>query len=282
MAAAPSLGHDGGLTILDPGRTALLNALDDLFAGWGREAGGEEVFPPPLFPVTELEKFDVYVNFPHLSLVAASLRADGDMEPREGRFEAGQLQPAHLGLPTAACFGAYLFYEGRRVAPDTVVTLVNCCFRGEDHFNGLRRLLSFRMREIVAIGSYEHTQHILHAHISRIEQLCRFLSLDIITEAASDPFFQREGARARLQTLQAVKHEFVVDGLAISSVNMHRNFFGERCNITLGDDPADRFAYTSCVAFGLERWISVLLDRYGSAQAALAHVERASTEFQPA
>lgn len=99
MAAAPSLGHDGGLTILDPGRTALLNALDDLFAGWGREAGGEEVFPPPLFPVTELEKFDVYVNFLHLSLVAASLRADGDMEPREGRFEAGQLQPAHLGLP---------------------------------------------------------------------------------------------------------------------------------------------------------------------------------------
>jgi hypothetical protein len=279
--AAPSLGHDGGLTILDPDRTVLLNALDRLFAGWGRKAGGKEVSPPPLFPVTDLEKFDVYVNFPHLSLVAAVLRTDGDIAPREGRFDTDQLRPSRLGLPTAACFGAYLFYEGHQVATDTVVTLVNCCFRGEDHFDGLRRLLSFRMREIVALGSYEHTQDILRVHVTRIEQLCRLLYLDVVTEAAGDPFFQREGGRARLQTLQAVKHEFVVDGLAISSVNTHRNFFGERCNITL-DDTSDGFAYTSCVAFGLERWVSVLVNRYGSAQAAMAAVERATAELQPA
>jgi hypothetical protein len=280
--AAPSLGHDGGLVILDPPSTALLNTLDRVFVGWGREAGGEEVSPPPLFPVADLEKFDVYVNFPHLSLVAAALHTDGEIAPRESRFDTDQLQSARLGLPTATCFGAYLFYEGCRVAPDTVVTLVNCCFRGENHFDGLRRLLSFRMREVVAIGSYEHTQDILRAHVTRIEQLCSFLSLDVATEAASDPFFQREGARARLQTLQAVKHEFVVDGLAISSVNTHRNFFGERCNITLDDGGVGGFAYTSCVAFGLERWVSVLLNRYESAEAALAAVERASAELQPA
>jgi hypothetical protein len=280
--AAPSLSHDGGLAILDPDSTALLNALDRLFAGWGREVGGEEVSPPPLFPITDLEKFDVYVNFPHLSLVAAVLRTEGDIAPREGRFDTDQLQPSRLGLPTATCFGAYLYYEGHQVAADTVVTLVNRCFRGEDYFDGLRRLLSFRMREIVALGSYEHAQDILRVHVTRIEQLCRFLSLNVTTEAASDPFFQREGARARLHTLQAVKHEFVVDGLAISSVNTHRNFFGERCNITLDGDPTGGFAYTSCVAFGLERWISVLLNRYGSAQAALAAVERAAAELQPA
>ncbi|MGH3781371.1 MAG: hypothetical protein ACRDRO_12285 [Pseudonocardiaceae bacterium] len=278
--AAPSLGQDGGLAILDPARTALLNVLDRVFAGWGREAGGEEVSPPPVFPVADLEKFDVYVNFPHLSLVVAALLTEGEVAPRGGRFDTDRLQPARLGLPTATCFGAYLFYEGRRVAPDTVATLVNWCFRGENRFDGLRRLLSFRMREIVAIGSYEHTQDILRAHVTRIEQLCFFLSLDVATEAASDPFFQREGARARLQTLQAVKHEFVVDGLAISSVNTHRNFFGERCNITLDDGGVGGFAYTSCVAFGLERWVSVLLNRYGSAEAAIVAVERASAELQ--
>jgi hypothetical protein len=34
-------------------------------------------------------------------------------------------------------------------------------------------------------------------------------------------------------------------------------------------------AFTSCVAFGLERWVSVLLGRYGSAEAARGQVEQA-------
>jgi hypothetical protein len=279
--AAPSLGTDGGLTILDPARTALLNALDGLFTAWGFEAGAVEVSPPPVFPVADLEKFDVYDNFPHLSLVAGALRTDGDHAPRGGRFYPDQVQPAALGLPTATCFGAYLFHEGRRVAPDTVVTLANRCFRGEDHFEGLRRLLSFRMREIVAIGSYEHTQNLVHHHVGRIERLCHTLSLEVTTQAASDPFFEREGARALLQTLEAVKHEFIVDGLAISSVNVHRNFFGERCRITV-DGAQDGFAFTSCVAFGLERWVSVLLERHRTPEAALAAVKRAGAELEPA
>jgi hypothetical protein len=271
------LTPDGGLTILDPAHTALLTALDRLFAGWGREAGGGEITPPAVFPVADLEKFDVYVNFPHLALVAGGLRTEGDVTPGEGQFDTDQLRAACVGLPTATCFGAYLFYEGQRVRPDTVVTLVNRCFRGEDHFAGLRRLLSFHMREIVAIGSFEHTQQILTDHAARIGRLCELLSLEVTTQTATDPFFQQEGGRALLQTLQAVKREFVVDGLAISSVNTHRNFFGERCGITV--DGNDGYAYTSCVAFGLERWISVLLARHGTAEAGLAAVERARAEL---
>lgn len=275
MNATPSLSPEGGLAILDPERTAVLNSLDRLFASWGHEAGGKQLSPPALFPVADLEKLDVYRNFPHLSLVAAALRTEGEYAPRGGRFDAAQLKPASLGLPTAACFGAYLFYEGRQVTLNTVVTLVNTCFRSEDHFDGLRRLLSFRMREIDALGSYNHTQDLLHTHANRIEQLCHKLSLEVSIEDASDPFFQRQGPRAVLQALQAVKREFIVDGLAISSVNTHRNFFGERCNIRLGADPnSGDFAFTSCVAFGLERWVSVLLTRYGSAKAALAAVEQ--------
>lgn len=273
----PSLSQDGGLTILDPAHTALLTALDRFFAGWGLEAGGQEITPPPVYPVADLEKFDVYVNFPHLALVAGGLRTEVDATPRESRFETDQLQPAGVGLPTATCFGAYLFYAGRSVPPETVVTLVNRCFRGENHFEGLRRLLSFHMREIVAIGSFEHTQQVLTDHVARIERLCDLLSLDLTIQTATDPFFEREGGRALLQSLQAVKREFIVDGLAISSVNTHRNFFGERCGITVDD--SDGYAYTSCVAFGLERWISVLLARYGSAEAGLQAVAQATAQL---
>jgi hypothetical protein len=269
----------GGLAILDPDYTALLKALDETFARWALDAGAREISPPPLYAVEDLEKFDVYVNFPHLSLVAGSLQVTPGLGPADGRFRPDQLTSVHLGLPTATCFGAYLFFEDRLVSTQTVVTLVNRCFRAEDHFDGLRRLLSFQMREIVALGSYVHTQDILTRFTTRIEKFCHALSLKFVKEAATDPFFERGGSRALLQGMQAVKHEFQTDGLAIASVNTHRNFFGERCRITIGSD--GELAFTSCVAFGLERWVSVLVNRHGSAERALEEVRWAASQLQP-
>jgi hypothetical protein len=39
--------------------------------------------------------------------------------------------------------------------------------------------------------------------------------------------------------------------IAIASLNLHRNFFGERLSIAFDGQPA----FTSCVGFGLERWL---------------------------
>jgi hypothetical protein len=72
-----------------------------------------------------------------------------------------------------------------------------------------------------------------------------------------------------MQRLFPVKEEFVVDGLAIGSVNYHRNFFGERCSIQAGADTA----HTSCLAFGLERWLHTLTEKFGSTAAALSALE---------
>jgi hypothetical protein len=266
-----------GLAILDPDHTSLLKALDETFTRWAREAGAYEISPPPLYPVSTLEMFDVYVNFPHLSLVAGSLQVDANSGPDSGQFYPEQLTAAHLGLPTATCFGAYLYFEDRQIPASTLVTLVNRCFRGEDHFDGLRRLLSFQMREIVALGSHEHTMGIISRFTEEIERFCGEISLKCTKEAATDHFFERGSPRAVLQGLQAVKHEFQVDNLAVASVNNHRNFFGERCRITT--DPGGTLAFTSCVAFGLERWVSVLVDRFGSAARALEEIRRTAPEL---
>ncbi|GHJ11303.1 amino acid--[acyl-carrier-protein] ligase 1 [Micromonospora humidisoli] len=271
----------GGRAILGPAETALLRLLDDTFRGWATEEGGLELSAPPVYAVDELANFDVYTNFPHLALVAGGLRApvsgpDGD------HFAADQVTPARLGLSTATCFGAYLYFQDRTVPADTLVTLVNRCFRSEEHFDGLRRLLTFQMREIVALGSYQHTQEVIARYRSRIEKLLGELSLEFTVDAASDPFFEKGGARALLQRMQPVKYEFSVDGLAIASVNTHRNFFGERCRIgiDLPDGTTGSTAFTGCVAFGLERWVSVLTDRYRSAGRAHEMVERTIRERQ--
>ncbi|MFI0229149.1 aminoacyl--tRNA ligase-related protein [Streptomyces sp. NPDC017086] len=261
----------GGLAILGPSEAALLRLLDDTFRRWGTDAGAGEISAPPVYPVDDLANLDLYVNFPHLALVAGGLRTPTS-GPAKGRFTTEQAAEPHLGLSTATCFAAYLLYQDTRVLADTLVTLVNRCFRKETHFDGLRRLLSFQMREIVAIGSFEHTQSVIARYRERIEEFLGRLSLDVEVQAATDPFFQG-GARALLQRLEPVKYEFQVDGVAIASVNTHRNFFGERCRITVGED--DAVAFTGCVAFGLERWVGALIDRHGGAEQALTRVEQA-------
>jgi hypothetical protein len=269
------LGTGDALVILPPDQTELLRELDAVFSGWGRAAGAREILPPPVYPVRDLEKFDVYTNFPHLALVGAGLDLDtGSGKPSDGGFAPESLLGARLGLPHATCYGAYLFHENTHVPDGTLITLVNRCFRNEEHYGGLRRLLSFQMREIVALGSYEHTQDTIARFTERILEFSRALSLGLEKEAATDPFFENDGARALLSRLSPVKYEFQAGDLAIASVNTHRNFFGERCDIRR--EGSDEHAFTSCVAFGLERWLAVLLDRHdGDAHRALEAVRAA-------
>jgi hypothetical protein len=276
MAANPAPAtHSDAPAILDPDQTDLLRALDAVFTGWGRAAGAREILPPPVYPVSDLQKFDVYTNFPHLALVAAPLDlTDGPPKPADQRFAQADLGEARLGLPHATCFGAYLFYEDTELGQDTLITLVNRCFRNEDHYVPLRRLASFQMREIVALGSFEHTQQVLADFTERITAFGAALGLDLNRVAASDPFFENDGARALMSKLSPVKHEFQAGELAIASVNTHRNFFGERCRIRVADTSG--YAFTSCVAFGLERWLAVVLDAHGSATQGLAAVRDAA------
>jgi hypothetical protein len=96
----------------------------------------------------------------------------------------------------------------------------------------------------------------------RTTTLAESLGLAARWEAATDPFFAPTArGQALLQQLKGLKRELVVrlpDGrdLAIASVNDHETYFGERFGIRLPDGGV---ASTSCVAFGLERWLLALL-----------------------
>ncbi|MFL6163354.1 MAG: hypothetical protein ACJ74U_14125 [Jatrophihabitantaceae bacterium] len=269
--------EQNGLQALRGGATAVLRALDSVFEGWGVAAGAESVILPPVLPVAALAKLDFYENFPHHAFVVSALDLD-----RRGigygsellDFPPDKLEPAELGLPSAACFAVYLHLQGRRLAASRTVTVLGRCFRREEYYEGLRRLVGFHMREVVALGSNEFTAEHLRRFSDRILAFGAALELPMSRDAATDPFYDRGGQRALLQKLAPVKHEFVVEGLAIASVNVHRNFFGERCDIRLADTGAPVF--TSCAAFGLERWLSVLHTRYGSWPAALAAVRAAA------
>ncbi|WP_329199046.1 MULTISPECIES: hypothetical protein [unclassified Streptomyces] len=267
-----------GLPSLGPEGTALLRLLDDTFESWGVRAGARPMTMPPLLPAADLARLDYYDNFPHQAVVAAPLnldaRATSEFCTDTGCFPCDALQPAALGLPSASCYAVYIDHQGREAADDELVTVVGWCFRKEEHYEGLRRQLGFRMREIVAIGTREHAEAHLASFTGRITSFAEALDVPLRKEAACDPFFDKDSSKAVLQRLTPVKHEFLYEDLAIASVNTHRNFFGDRCDIPLasGGGPA----FTSCVAFGLERWLSALTRRHGSWEAATAAVLRAN------
>ncbi|MDH6139993.1 MULTISPECIES: hypothetical protein [Kitasatospora] len=275
----PTGVQQGGLSALGPEATALLRLLDDTFAGWGAEAGAAQIITPPLLPAADLAKLDYYDNFPHQAILATALdldqRAEHPFAPQTGTFPQQALEPAALALPSAACYGVYLHHAGSALPDGTLVTVLGRCFRKETEYHDLRRLLGFHMREVVAIGSQDHTEQHLRTFTEKITAFAAALDLPLRKEAATDPFYDRGGARLLLQQLSPVKYEFLYEDLAIGSVNVHRNFFGERCGITVGD--TGQAAFTSCAAFGLERWLSALTRRHGSWEAATEAVRQAGS-----
>ncbi|MFD3996234.1 hypothetical protein [Streptomyces sp. NPDC058583] len=277
-----TVGDTRGLPSLGPEGTRLLRLLDDTFESWGVTAGARPMTMPPLLPAADLAKLDYYDNFPHQAVLAAPLDLEGRLaapfDGEHGRWPAAALEPAGLGLPSASCYAVYLDHRGTRVADDTLVTICSWCFRKETHYEGMRRQLGFRMREIVAIGAREHAETHLADFTARIQSFAAALDLPLTKEAACDPFFDKGGSKALLQRLTPVKYEFLYEDLAIASVNTHRNFFGDRCDITLESTGGP--AFTSCVAFGLERWLSALTRRHGGWQAATEAVLDANARMR--
>lgn len=263
-----------GLAALGPQATTLLRLIDRGIETWAQEAGALPLITAPLLPVARLAELDYYRNFPHQALLAAPLQVTEEKAPaapENGCFPAEALATASLALPSAACYGVYLHLAGQELAEPQRYTVLGRCFRREDHYEDLRRLQGFHMREIVALGTREYTEEHLQHFTARLQAFAGRLDLPLRKEAASDPFYDRGGSRALFQQLAPVKHEFLYEDLAIASVNVHRNFFGERCGITLATTKEPVF--TSCIAFGLERWLSALTRRFGGWQEATRAVQ---------
>lgn len=279
--AASQVSADG-LAILGPAATRLHRMLDTAFTRWGEAAGAEEYRFPPVVAVADLARLDYFDNFPHLvapvsaldrALMSESGLADGVLV--DGAVAASALTDAGYALPSAACYSAYYALQGTTLEQEaTKVTTVATCFRREDHYEGLQRLFGFTMREIICIGTWDAVFDHLVTFKAHIAGFLTEVGLPHVIDIATDPFFDPNGARSKMQKLFPTKEEFLYDGkLAIASVNFHRNFFGERCRIRLPDGSP---AFTGCVAFGLERWISALGEAFTDGADIERHLSSAS------
>ncbi|GAA0586863.1 hypothetical protein [Streptomyces crystallinus] len=264
-----------GLVTLDPVHTALLRGLDELLTGLATAVAAPETVGPPLLPAAGLTRLDYFRNFPHLGVSAGRFTSDALDGLAVGESpESLPLEPTGYLLPSATCYGLLLSLEGRDVGEDGLrLSASGRCFRNETHYDGLRRLWGFHMREVLYLG----TRQGAYEHLARgeefIQEAAGRLGLELTRATADDPFYDKGGSRARLMALDPVKHEFSApDGTAIASVNRHRNFFGERLGIRAGSHGP---AYSACVAFGLERWVHALILTHGTPARALDRLRAA-------
>ncbi|MBB5953671.1 seryl-tRNA synthetase [Saccharothrix tamanrassetensis] len=272
----PVAGATGGLATIGPDAIRLVELLDACFLDWAGDFGADEVSYPPLLRVADLKRIDYFDNFPQLGMMVAGLRPDGlaDMAGHTAdrdTVSAERLADSGYVLPSAACYNVYFGLSGSTVDGTVTVTTRGRCFRQETEYVGLDRLLGFTMREIIRIGGPDEVGEFVEQARQRLTAFAEALDLGAALRNATDPFFDSDGPRAAMQRLIPVKQELAsARGVAIASVNFHRNFFAERCDITL---PDSGFAYSACVGMGLERWISALTERYGDVPSAVRAVE---------
>jgi threonyl-tRNA synthetase len=255
----------GMATLTDRGH-AILQQLEKIFVDWASLTQAASIRYPALIHVSDLDRLNYFRNFPHLVLCACVV--DGSAHESHGHrkedialLDHGELQDAEFCLPPAACYNVYLSLRGQRLAATRHVTTVANCFRNEDYYDGLKRLRAFTLREIVCVGTAEDVKAHLMRYRAITLEFFSHLGLPIEMEHASDPFFDKAGTAARAARIFPTKEEVLYRGeLAIASLNYHRRFFGERCEISVGDGPA----HTGCVGFGLERWIQALAEHFGA------------------
>jgi seryl-tRNA synthetase len=270
--AAADVSARSGLPTIGPETLQLWAELEARYLRWAAEFDATPVQYPPLLSTADLDSLDYFKNFPQLAVLGSRIRGDAaEKYSRTGLsgpgVDAADLEPAGFALPSAACYSVYLGMRGTRLTESRRITTVATCFRHESHYDGLRRLLGFSMREIVCVGSQADVLEHLARSKRAVTGFLAELGLPIEVHPATDPFFDRDGARSLMQKLFPVKEEFVFGGdLAIGSMNFHRNFFGERLDIRQDDGEP---AFTGCLAFGIERWISALTTHFGETPAQL-------------
>jgi seryl-tRNA synthetase len=260
----------------------LLRALDASFARLAeRSFDAQERSYPVLVPSQLLAKTGYFSSFPHSIFMVTHVEEDFDSiegfrSANSGRLGFNIPNRDHLALPPvcvspALCFQAYHSLEGQRVRDLEVITTQGHCARYESTAAvGLERLWDFQMRELIFIGSADAVETARRRALQCATDQLDEWGLEFSVQTASDPFFSSN--HERLSTWQR-EHELKLeirapirrsaggaDDIAVVSINAHRTFLGERFRITA---PEGGWATTSCLGWGLERFVLAVFTQLG-------------------
>lgn len=260
--------HAQGYASVHGDLLARMRAIDARFVQWAQAEAATDYQFAGLMPLSDLRRAQYLQGFPHLAVFPATLAPDPSRlrgvaatSTTTDTLDLPFATTCDSILPPAACFGVYAALRDTSLHAPHIATTCCTCYRNEAGVAWLRRQRSFAMRELVCVGTREEVQAFLARNRERVDAFAKALGLDAHWEMATDPFFEAErDPRQLAQRLDPLKHELRLHGgLALCSVNDHRNFFGEGFGIDRDGMPA----HSGCVAFGLERWLYACIDAFG-------------------
>ncbi|MDQ2639169.1 MAG: amino acid--[acyl-carrier-protein] ligase [Pseudomonadota bacterium] len=227
---------------------------------------------PPIVSRKVIEKVHYLESFPHLCGAVHSFFGTelGSKElaaaANEGREWGQMLKMTDVCLTPAICYPVYPTATGVLPADGRLVDVLGWAYRHEPSPEPTR-LQSFRMRELIRMGSGDQVVEWRNLWLQRGLDLLRSLGLNANSDVASDPFFGRGGkVLSKSQKEQRLKFEVLVPVIsaenptAVCSFNFHQEHFGSTFEIRQSDG---RIANTACLGFGLERVTMALLKEHG-------------------
>jgi hypothetical protein len=230
---------------------ALLLGVDTLFLGFAADEGAVPFFSEPIWEPGDLDGF--------------GYSKESDVLLRVSHLGAGQ----ERYWQNATCDNIWKSLRGARIDGLQAFTALGTCCRNEpSQYFFLERMRTFRMREVVAAGSPEEITRFRERAVEYIARLAHELGLNGHFENANDPFFLAGDAdvSAGAQLPELVKIELRLrlyddKSLACASMNVHGDFFSRKLEFRGEVDGAP--VWTSCIAFGLERWAWAILVQFG-------------------
>ena len=265
---------------------ALADRCDRAFVSLAAIWDASEERHPASLPAARLQRVDYLRSFPHQASLSARLDPAG-----LGDFLSGEVLGEHGEVAVTRAVADHVRCSPRppaitcttagrasRSTEPLYLTTRNTCFRHESHYEPLRRLWSFSMREIVCLGTKAETVAFAELAREAADEFLRLMDLPVEWLTATDPFFQpQSNPKYLFQRLQPVKHEATYGGdLAIASLNRHHDHFGTAFAITRDGAPA----HSACLAFGTR---AVAVRDHTPARdgpAVLARPERSGTESE--
>lgn len=250
--------YEDGRLYLTGEAAQLLDAVDRMIVPFIQQEQATYFYAEPVWHEEELERFGYPANAKDLCKVG---HFDENMESAGGKDY----------WQNATCDNIWKSLANASITKPKIFTTIGTCCRNETrNYYFLERLKTFRMREIVMAGDAESVLAFRERAIEFVGTMAEKLCLNAFLEQANDPFFLQDGvtveeAPTDLDLPECVKFEFrpeLYDGksVACASFNVHGNFFSKGFKYS---NPEGKKVWTSCAAFGIERWVWALLIQHG-------------------
>ncbi len=243
--------YDGGRPYFTGATAELLYSVDSLFLDFAASEGAVPFFSEPIWEHGDLGNF--------------GYSRESDVLLRVSHLGASQEQ----FWQNATCDNIWKSFRGARLeGPQVFTALGTCCRNESSQYFFLERMRTFRMREVVAAGSPEEIARFRERAVEYIARLATELELNGHFENANDPFFLASDGSALpeeislpdLVKIELRLHLYDDKSLACASMNVHGDFFSRKLGFQgAGGAPV----WTSCIAFGLERWAWAILVQFG-------------------